>query len=193
MTQPALPRPLASRALRVRVTWRSVASTIAVLALLAAAVAAVRPGLIGIPFGHVIVAGQSMEPALSGGDLVITVRRDAYGPGDVVAYRIPDGNAGAGTLIVHRIVGGSATAGYVLKGDNRRTRDPWWPKPSDVLGEAAVRVPHVGLLLAYLRTPLGLASLLAAATLFFLLRGPRDQPRPDDELSVDGHPSGDRR
>jgi signal peptidase I len=119
----------------------------------------------------VIVSGESMEPALEAGDLVVTVRKRGYDVGDVIAYRIPDGEPGAGVLVIHRIVGGSAGAGYITQGDNREGRDPWRPRPHDVVGTEAVSVPRVGLGLAHVRTPLGLAVLAGVVTGLLVLGG----------------------
>jgi signal peptidase I len=119
----------------------------------------------------VIVSGESMEPALEAGDLVVTVRRRGYDVGDVIAYRIPDGEPGAGVLVIHRIVGGSAGAGYITQGDNREGRDPWRPRPHDVVGTEAVSVPRVGLGLAHVRTPLGLAALAGVVAGLLVLGG----------------------
>lgn len=118
-----------------------------------------------------IVSGESMEPTLHAGDLVLTVRKRAYEVGDVVAYRIPEGQPGAGVLVIHRIVGGSARAGYITQGDNRDGRDPWRPRPSDVVGAKGVSVPRVGLALVYLRTPLGLAALAGIVAGLLVLGG----------------------
>jgi len=149
---------------------RGVLSFIGLIVLVAGVFAAVRPQVVGLPFNHVLLSGTSMEPTLHGGDLVITQARSSYRVGDVLAYRIPQGEAGAGPLVIHRVIA-SGRRGYVLQGDNRETRDPWRPKDEDVLGAMVVHVPRAGFLLGFLRTPLGLAALAAAAALFFLLQG----------------------
>lgn len=118
------------------------------------------------PVRSIVVAGPSMQPALHGGDVVVTVRRSDYRRGDVVAFRIPSGEPGAGKLVIHRVVGGDATSGFTTRGDNREGIDPWHPREADVLGESAVVVPRLGLLPALVRTPLGLATLAALVTVF---------------------------
>src|SRR5688572_19635960 len=85
---------------------RRTAKRIASFALLAAAVACallVWPGFLRGGTAYVIVSGNSMDPTLHAGDLVLTVRRGSYNVGDVVAYRIPEGQPGAGVLVIHRI------------------------------------------------------------------------------------------
>ena len=136
-----------------------------------------RPVSLGGPATYVIVAGDSMLPDLRTGDLVLAVRAGSYRAGDVAAYRVPPGEIGAGTLIIHRIVDGSAAQGYVLKGDNRQFRDPWSPRDGEIAGKQVLVVPRVGLALAFLRTPLGLAS-VAGLLAFALVGGTAAPARP---------------
>jgi signal peptidase len=153
---------------------RRTAERIASFTLLAAAVACVLlvwPGFLRGGTAYVIVSGNSMDPTLHAGDLVLTVRRGSYNVGDVVAYRIPKGQPGAGVLVIHRIVGGSASSGYIMRGDNRAGRDPWRPRPRDVVGAEGLSVPRLGFALVYLRTPLGLAALAGIVTALLILVG----------------------
>jgi signal peptidase len=141
------------------------------VALIVAWAVLLRPQLLGGPAAYVIVSGASMEPALANGDLVVATKKDSYRVGDVVAYRVAKGEPGDGALVIHRVVGGSATAGYLTKGDNREGRDLWRPRPNDVLGSVSVRLPRAGLLLALIRTPLGLAALAGLMTFLFVSAG----------------------
>ena len=130
-----------------------------------------RPGFLGGRASYVIVAGHSMEPTLHPRDLVVTIRQRSYRRGDVIAYHIPKNQAGAGLLIIHRIVGGSAAAGYMTKGDNRCYRDPWRPKPRDIDGKRAARVPRFGALGTFAHTSLGVAVFGAFVAFLVLRRG----------------------
>ena len=120
-----------------------------------------RPVTLGGPAAYVVVRGSSMHPGLDTGDLVITRAAEAYGVGDVVAYRVPDGDIGSGHIVIHRIVGGDATA-WQLQGDNNDSIDPWLPRTTDVLGKAWVTVPGFGRLLAMLHQPAVFAAVAAA-------------------------------
>lgn len=141
------------------------------VALVVAWMLVLRPQVLGGPAAYVIVSGESMEPTLHTGDLVVAHRKSSYRVGDVIAYRIPEGEESAGARVIHRVVGGSASAGYVTQGDNREGRDLWRPKPEDTLGKMWFSVPRVGLALTFLRTPLGLALAGALATFFFVAAG----------------------
>ncbi len=136
-----------------------------------------RPQALGGPAAYVIVSGKSMEPTLKNGDLVVALERSSYRAGDVVAYRIPEGERGAGALVIHRITGGSARAGYVLQGDNRSGKDLWRPQPRDIAGDMRVRLPRVGLFLTFVRTPLGMAVFAGVAAFFLISTGSRAPSR----------------
>lgn len=137
----------------------------AIVALLVAGwFVTLRPATLGGPAAYVIVSGQSMQPTLTPGSLVVGHRRAIYEVGDVIIYRIPKGMPGTGTRVIHRIVGGSADAGYVTRGDNRQDPDRWRPRPHEVEGVKLVAVPGVGRAMMLLASPLvlgGLAALLA--------------------------------
>ncbi len=112
-----------------------------------------RPQLVGGPAAYAMVSGKSMESTLKDGDLVITREHGSYHVGEIVAYRVPAGDPDAGLGVVHRIVGGSAAEGYITRGDNRTSADPWRPATSDVIGSVALRVPYGGSVLGMLREP----------------------------------------
>src|SRR5262249_14270177 len=113
--------------------------------------------------------------------------------GDVIVYRVPDGEAGAGAHVVHRIVGGNATDGFVTKGDHRKSVDPWHPKAGDVNGRVLFVVPNGGHLLRMVFN-LRLLGPVAVMLLAWALwpraheRGPED---PVAEAPADGEPELD--
>jgi signal peptidase I len=150
-------------------------TTIVFVAVACAWLLLLRPGLLGGPASYVIVSGESMLPSIHGSDLVVVRKADSYRVGDVVAYRIPEGEIGAGQLVIHRVVGGSIGAGYLVKGDNRELPDPWRPTRDEIAGKLVVVAPRVGLALLFLRAPLGLAT-LAGLLAFVFFAGPRAAP-----------------
>jgi signal peptidase I len=128
-----------------------------------------RPQVLGGPAAYVLVSGNSMQPTLSAGSLVIAFHQDEYRVGDVVVYRVPADGPAAGRLVIHRIVGGSAGAGYVLRGDNASGSDIWRPAPPDIIGRSEVVVPGVMPALLYARSPIVAASAAAALAVYLLL------------------------
>jgi signal peptidase I len=116
---------------------------------------------------YVIVAGQSMEPGMHLGDLVIVHEAANYQTGDVVAYQ----NADIDRYVIHRIVD-VKRGRYRLKGDNNSWIDSYEPTNHEVLGKLWVHLPRIGIYMQKLREPIfmalfaGLIGSMAAGTLF---------------------------
>jgi signal peptidase I len=145
-----------------------------------------RPESLGGRAGYVLVSGQSMEPRYHTGDMVMVLRRSSYHAGDVIAYRVPKGDAMAGRQVIHRIVGGDAKNGFVVRGDNRTAPDVWRPTPGDIVGSQVLRIPNAVSALRYLRSPL-LLALLAASFVFvhYLSRGEKQAPAEEEPAELD--------
>jgi signal peptidase len=139
-----------------------------------------RPQSLGGPAGYVLVSGKSMLPLYHTGDLVLVRHQSSYKTGDIIAYRVPQGDAMAGSQVIHRIIGGNATHGFVVQGDNRTGADVWRPKPADIVGSASVHIPHAIIALQLLRSPLLLALFAASFALVYLLisREKEQDPEP---------------
>ena len=61
------------------------------------------------------IKGAWMEPKFPTGDPAVVRFQDHYTVGDIVAYRIPKGGAGAGKMVIHRIIG-HRHGGYLMQG-----------------------------------------------------------------------------
>src|SRR3954447_9111211 len=110
----ALPAPRA-------ISWRrpnQAAAFVLLVALVGGWAFVLRPQSLGGPAGYVLVSGHSMLPRYHTGDLVLVERRHSYHVGQVIAYRVPKGDAMAGAQVIHRIIGGDARRGFVVQGDN---------------------------------------------------------------------------
>lgn len=162
--------------------WVGALTWVAAFLFAASWIVFLRPASLGGPAGYVIVSGASMEPMLHTGDLAVVHQSSTYGPGDVVAYRIPKDDVGGGMLVIHRIVGGNGSDGYILRGDNRDTRDMWRPRTSNVVGSLQFYVPHAGTGLYLLRTPLVIAGVIGFLGFWAIATSPT-RPKPD-ELSA---------
>jgi signal peptidase len=144
-----------------------------------------RPAALGGPASYLWVSGVSMLPTLETGDFVVVQKADHYEAGEILAYRVPEGEPGAGAIVIHRLVGGSANDGFVMQGDNKKQPDDWHPKADDVVGHLWVMVPGAGGAVALLRNPTVLAPLAAGATVFFiLLGGPSRKRRPESQSTA---------
>jgi signal peptidase len=136
-----------------------------------------RPQAIGGPAVFVAVRGSSMLPTYQNGDLVVVESSAHYAVGEVVAYRVPQGQVGAGKVVIHRIVGGNGYDGFILQGDHNTAPDPWSPKQGDMVGLATLRLPNAGRVISLVRHPVILAGLAAALMVTFILARPMP-PKP---------------
>jgi signal peptidase I len=142
-----------------------------VLAFFAFWIVCLRPQALGGPAGYALVAGTSMEPTMHTGDVVIVHAQPHYGVGDVIAYRVPEGQAGAGAQVIHRIIGGNERTGFVVQGDNRTAPDVWHPRHAEIVGSEWAHVPKLGMLVMLLHTPLFLASMAAGVAVSCAIGG----------------------
>ena len=110
-------------------------------------------------FATSVVLSGSMEPELSVNDMIIVTARDAYEVGDVVVFQ------SYGSLVVHRIISIDGES-VITQGDANDTPDPAI-KLSDIKGEVVTAIPYVGLILSFIRSPLGIILILGTA--FFLM------------------------
>lgn len=100
-----------------------------------------------------VVISGSMEPNISVNDLVIAHRQDSYEEKDIIVFKKAD------AAVVHRIIEKNQDE-YITKGDNNNTPDQKPVKPEMVVGKVVATVPQVGLVIEYLRTPLGIVWLI---------------------------------
>jgi signal peptidase I len=163
-----LPRSAAAAEQRTLPGWlkpKAVVIALVQLGLVAAMLWFCLPQSLGGRAGWVVVSGTSMLPHMHTGDLALVERQSSYHVGEVVAYRVPQGQVGAGYEVIHRIVGGNARKGWVMQGDNRTLPDLWHPHNSDIVGARLIWIPKAYLLLRFLHTPL-LLGLLAGFGIF---------------------------
>jgi signal peptidase I len=137
-----------------------------------------RPAFLGGPTSYVRVSGVSMEPSLHQGDLAVVRKQGSYSPGDVVAFRVPRGEAGDGSIVIHRIIGGTAEEGFIMQGDNKENPDLWRPTQDDIVGGMWFRVPRAGGVLPSLQDPLRLAGLASGFAVFLVLSADTEKKRP---------------
>ena len=108
-----------------------------------------------------IVLTGSMSPAISVGDVIVTVPITQKAPqiDDVIAYQAKRFNGENVAVFSHRIIGGDIENGFIVKGDANKSPDPQKPKAADILGVVLFTIPFVGNLL----TPKALFLLLPCA------------------------------
>ncbi len=155
---------------------RAVASLIVITTVIGFWFVMLRPTWLGGSASVLTVRGVSMEPTYQFGDVIITARRSTYRVGDIIAFRVPEGEIGAGTVVIHRIIGGDDTAGYIMQGDNNPDPDKWLPVPGDILGVARWRIPKLGRLMAVLQSVPGIAGTAGLVAALLVIFGAAESP-----------------
>ena len=102
----------------------------------------------GVVKARIVLTG-SMEPAISPGDIIVTMPIDRKTPeiGDVVAYQARRFNGEKVAVFSHRIISGNINDGFVVKGDANKSPDSQKAKGSDILGVVLFVIPFIGNLL----------------------------------------------
>jgi len=96
---------------------------------------------------YILVNGNSMEPVLHKGDLVVVRAANDLRVGDVVTYQYPEIGR-----VIHRIVSFDGLV-YTLKGDNNDWLDGYTPSPLEIIGKYWFKVPRAAGVITTLRTP----------------------------------------
>ena len=100
-------------------------------------------------FSKVVVSGESMEPTLSGNDMVIALRqRGGYEVGDIIIFD------GGNRLIIHRIIRIEDDGRYITQGDNpitNPTPDPHIIYDEQVFGKQIIRIRGAGRAAEYMQ------------------------------------------
>ena len=118
-----------------------------------------------------IVLTNSMEPAISPGDIVLTMSPERLSPkiGMVAAYQGRRFDGSPVGVFSHRIIDGNADQGWVMKGDNNPSPDTQTPKNDDILGVVFFVIPFIGKFLTkeaiLIMAPIGVAIWMAIDSL----------------------------
>jgi signal peptidase len=143
--------------------WRRIAIVAGLVGAAAGLWATIGPAQLGGPVTYVVASGDSMEPHIRGGDLLLVRPDAAYEAGDVVAYQ----HRMLRRVVVHRIAGLDGSR-FVMKGDNNDWLDSYQPTEADVVGTPWVRAPGVGTILSGIAQPRNAGLLVGALVLLSL-------------------------
>ena len=127
-----------------------------------------------------VVKGNSMEPTLRDGDLVVVkkVEPSEVEPGDIIVFYKPGSKS---EIIIHRVIQKAERRGEVYfrtKGDNNDSADPWLVPEEDLIGVVVggsrpLKLPLLGRMASFIRSPPGLllVALLYGLLAYQVLRG----------------------
>jgi signal peptidase I len=138
--------------------------------LFSLAACALLPMFTGLS-GSVVQSG-SMEPLISSGDVVLSQAETADTPppmGRVITFPAPAGSAKSG-FVLHRLVGANDDGSLVTAGDANADVDSTPLDRLDILSQARLLIPWIGLPAFWATTgaflPLGIWALLTAGAIF---------------------------
>lgn len=121
-----------------------------VLAILIWAVFA--PVRLGGHSEYILISGNSMEPGIHTGDLIIVQPEKQYQSGDAVAYW----NSQLNHYVFHRIIGLQLDH-YLLQGDNNSWVDSYSPTVQELVGKQWIHIPQFGKWIVQFRQPFVIA------------------------------------
>lgn len=138
------------------------AATLLLVAAVLFAIVLLVPGVVGAE-GSYVVQSDSMSPAISAGDMVVTkaVDADDLETGTVITFR--QAASTQNDRVTHRIVGVEERDGeprYVTKGDANEEVDRELVAPSQIEGKVWFTIPVLGYLVSFAGTDLGLITLV---------------------------------
>gem|GEM_PF-2696522 len=126
---------------------------------------------LGTNFKLFTVQSGSMKPTLNVGDLIIIKEMDDYYANDIVTF---DGNLDNASqiIITHRItrseIMGDKTV-YVTKGDYNSVEDLTKIQEKDILGKYIFKIPLIGYVINFARTPLGFILMLVVPCILIIV------------------------
>jgi signal peptidase len=126
-----------------------------------------------LPF--MAVSSQSMHPTLNQGDLIILRGEQAENIelGDIIAFNVPSPyDRLAPSPTVHRVIEKwteNEELFFVTKGDNNIKNDTWKIPAENLVGKySESRIPYIGFIVIFLKSPLGLTLLVMTLVIFFV-------------------------
>ena len=106
-----------------------------------------QPAVFG--WSWAIVISGSMEPNIGINDLIIVHNEPEYSVGDVITYKAEN------YVVTHRIIA-EMDSKFITKGDANNTEDSSPVPETSIVGKVKFVIPKVGLMIEYLKTPLGM-------------------------------------
>lgn len=127
------------------------------------------PAALGGHTRFIMVTGASMEPVFHIGDSLVVREIDDPQIGDIIVFRIPEGDPAEGSFVVHRIFAQRDDGSFMTKGDNRRYADPWHIMPEDIVGQPTWTIPQFGKLVGMASSPFIIGAAAGLLCLAMLL------------------------
>ena len=106
-----------------------------------------------------------MEPEINVGDVVFVKEAETINVGDVISFKK------GGSVITHRVIEITNENGeekYKTKGDYNNSEDVGLIGKKDIEGSVAFKVNKIGQILIFLKTKMGIISIIIAVIIIFM-------------------------
>jgi len=120
---------------------------------------------INLPIKIYAVQTGSMEPAIITGDLILVRGEDNYEVDDIVTFY--SGSGEGSRVITHRIESINDDGLYVTKGDANSVSDVDLVQKDNVIGKYFFRIPYLGYVVNFSKTPMGFFLLIIVPAMIF--------------------------
>ena len=140
-------------------------SILIIIVLAALALYLIVPRLLGMKTFAVL--SGSMEPEIPVGSIVVTedIEPETITAGQIITYSL-DGD----TMVTHRVVkNDKVNRQLTMKGDANNVEDGSPVPYEKVVGHARSKLPYVGYVAIYLKTPIGIACICGLLFILILL------------------------
>jgi len=127
--------------------------------VLVAIIPAISAFNLKLPFSLYSVETGSMEPVIKPGDLIFVKEEERYQVGDIISFT--DQRGGGITTITHRIASINGDGTFMTKGDANSGVDADSVRSEDIVGKYFFRIPLLGYIISFVKTPLGFLILIA--------------------------------
>ncbi|MCX8170870.1 MAG: signal peptidase I [Candidatus Bathyarchaeota archaeon] len=137
---------------------------------------------LGVSTPLLVVSSPSMVPALNVGDIAIIVGADpsSIRVGDIIAFNLPEPYSSImPSPVIHKVskvIRENGAVSFRTARENPPGVDPWTIPAEYVIGRCVAKIPYVGLIALFIKTPMGialLASILIAWILYSRIKGGR--------------------
>ena len=128
-------------------------------------------------YKNFIILTGSMEPTLNTGDIVFVKETTDIKEQDIISFKVNN------SIVTHRIIETKKEENkklYITKGDANSGIDSKLTSMEEIEGKYVFKIPLIGNVIIFLKSPLGIAILLLILITFFIISFKKTKKKPQD-------------